>query len=101
MVHVANPFEIMWAIAGTDERRIGMAAVARRVVGITLSEVAPEGVISIQRDLAGPTEEGSVKMVSEAEPSFVKGKSAPLANASHSSLISGRRSNRIIWLDVQ
>lgn len=101
MIHVADPFEIMRAIAGPDGCRIGMAAPARRAVGITLSEAEPERVISIQRDLAGPTEEGSVKMISQAEPSFVKGKSAPLANASHSSLISGRRLNRIIWLDVQ
>jgi hypothetical protein len=52
-LHVGDPPEIMWAIAGTDERWTGFASLALRVVGMTPSEAEVERVISIQRDLVG------------------------------------------------
>jgi hypothetical protein len=53
MLHMGDPPEIMWAIAGTDERWTEFAALAQRVVGMTPSEVEGERMISIQWDLMG------------------------------------------------
>jgi hypothetical protein len=53
MLHVEDPPDIMWAIAGTDERWKGFSALAQQVVGMTPSEAEVKGVISIQRDLIG------------------------------------------------
>jgi hypothetical protein len=53
MLHMGDPPEIMWEIAGTDERWIAFAALAQQLVGMIPSEVEVGRVISIQRDLVG------------------------------------------------
>jgi hypothetical protein len=50
---VADPPDIIWAIAGIEELWTGFAALAQPALGIMRSETELELVISIQRDFVG------------------------------------------------
>jgi hypothetical protein len=66
-------------------------------VAMTPSKAEVERAISIRRIQSAPTEQGSVKVSSEAQPGFAKAASARIENASHSSLIFRSRLNGIFW----